>query len=405
MNVQVAAADHGASGRAENFDVVAHARALVDDLRARRPETATLARIPPETVDQLQEAGLFALAKPRVYGGLQTSVVTWMEAVTELGRGDGGVAWAVSLLNSCTWIFATLFPKPIVDEVFSQVNVRIGGVLSPRNCTARRVEGGYLVEKGVWSFNSGVYHADWEILGIPFPDKTGKIVGRGIGVVPISDVTLLHDWDTIGLRGSGSSSVSMTNVFIPDERIVAMSDAFSGNYRGAFPHEPLYRAAFMPVMAIILSFPVLGLGMHMLEQVVQQLPGRAIPYTGYARQIEAPITHLQLGEAAAKIEAAKLMVAQTCREIDDWAERGEMMPEIDRGRARLFTGMADRYVWEAVDLLASAGGGSLARRGNVLNQIWQDVRIASMHGIASPSTNIELYGRLLCGLDSNGTSV
>ncbi len=389
----------------DKLNVVARARALVDELRTRRPETAALARLSPETVAQLEEAGLFALTTPRAYGGQQVSLTTWMEAVTELGRGDGGVAWAVTLLSSCSWIVAALFPKPIVDEVFSRKNVRIAGVLSPRNCKTRRTEGGYLVEEGVWSFNSGVYHADWEILGIPFPDETGKIVGRGIGIVPISDVTILHDWDTIGLRGSGSSSVRMMNVFIPDERIVSMGDAFSGNYRGAFLDQPLYRAAFMPVMAIILAFPVLGLGMHMLEHVLRQLPGRSIPYTGYTRQIEAPITHLQLGEAAAKIEAAKLMVAQTCREIDDWAERDEMMPELDRGRARLFTGVADQYVWEAVDLLASAGGGSLARRGNVLNQIWQDVRIASMHGIASPNTNIELYGRLLCGLDPNGTSV
>ena len=386
-------------------DVVARAAALVDTLRKRRPETAQLARLPSETVDELEDAGLFALAKPRAYGGHQTSVTTWMEAVTELGRGDGGVAWAVTLLNSCTWILSTLFPRPIVDEVFSKKNVRVSGVLSPRNCKARRVDGGYRVEEGVWSFNSGIYQADWDILGIPFPDETGKVVGRGIAVVPMSDVEILNDWDTIGLRGSGSSSVRMRDVFIPDARIVSMADAFSGRYRGGFSDQALYRSAFMPVMAIILAFPVLGLGMHMMEEVLRQLPGRAIPYTGYPRQIEAPVTHLQLGEATGKIEAAKLMVAQSCREIDRWAERGGMMPELDRGRVRLFTGLADRYVWEAVDVLASAGGGSLARRGNVLNQIWQDVRIASMHGIASPNTNIELYGRLLCGLDANGTSV
>ena len=384
---------------------VQRARELVVGLRASAPEIAALRQIPPELLRQLEQAGVFSLAIPRAYGGLQSSMTTWMEVITEIGRGDGGVAWAATLLNSCSWIVAALFSKQVADEVFGQPGARVSGVLSPRNCKARRVDGGYLVEEGVWSFNSGVHHAHWDILGIPFPNEAGEIVGRGMGLVPASDVTILDDWDTIGLRGSGSSSVSMKNVFIPDYRVFSMADAFSGNYQGGFRDQPLYRAAFMPVLAIILAFPVLGLAMHMLEEVLRQLPNRAIPYTGYKKQAEAPVTHLQLGEASAKIEAAKLMVADACQMIDDHAQRGVMMPELDRGRVRLFTGVADRYAWDAVDMLASTAGGSLARRGNVLNRIWQDVRCASMHGIASPTANIELYGRLLCGLDSNGTSV
>ena len=69
------------------------------------------------------------------------------------------------------------------------------------------------------------------------------------------------------------------------------------------------------------------------------------------------------------------------------------------------TGASVKLIWEAVDILASAGGGSFARRNNVLNRIWQDVRITAMHGMTVPTTNTELYGRLLCGMDSFGMKV
>ena len=51
---------------------------------------------------------------------------------------------------------------------------------------------------------------------------------RGAAMVPMSDVNILNDWDTIGLRGSGSSNVSMENVFIPDERIVSIATYATG---------------------------------------------------------------------------------------------------------------------------------------------------------------------------------
>ena len=221
----------------------------------------------------------------------------------------------------------------------------------------------------------------------------------------MTDIKILNDWDTIGLRASGSSSVAVENIFIPNERIVPLKEAVEGNYQGGMQDQALYRAAFMPLTAIVLSFPTLGLGMHMLEEILAKMPTRNIPYTAYTKSGEAPVTHLQLGEAAAKIESARLMLAGGCAEIEAWAEKGETMPYMDRARMRLYTGNSDRMIWEAVDLLASAGGGSFARSSNLLNRIWQDARVTNMHGIAAPASNFELYGRLLCGMDSNMMNV
>ena len=399
-------AQEAAIGFAErsNEDVVEAARSLVPFLREQQAESDRLGRTPNETAARLHAAGIYSLTTPRAYGGLQVNMTTWMQVITEVGRGDGGVAWGASLINSCNFL-AAFFPRQIADEIFAKPGTRLSGVPMPRKVKTRRVEGGILVEEGMWMFNSGVYQADWDMIGIPVPNEAGQIIDHCMAAIPISEVKILNDWDTIGMRGSGSSSVALENVFVPDARLLSLPKAAAGVNEGGFKDETLYQSAVIPLMAIILVFPALGLGMRMLEETLKAIEGKNIAYTAYTNQMEAPVTHLQIGEASAKIDCAKLLVSKACEDIDEWAEKGEMMPYIERARIRRDTGAVVKLIWEAVDILASAGGGSFARTNNVLNRIWQDVRVSTLHGMTIPTTNTELFGRLLCGMDSFGMRV
>jgi 3-hydroxy-9,10-secoandrosta-1,3,5(10)-triene-9,17-dione monooxygenase len=379
-------------------EIVARARSFVPRLREAQADIDRLARIPDELVEDLERAGIYSLTIPRAYGGEECSVSTWREVVSELGRGDAGVAWAVTLVTACNWMASGLFPRHVADEVFAKPRNRVAGVFSPRGVKARRAQGGIIVEQGIWFFNSGVYQADWDLLGVPMLNDAGEQIGAGVAVVPIGDVKLLHDWDTSGLRGSGSTNVAMEDVFIPDERIVGLLACNDGRQQRAFPDAALYKSAFAPLMVSCLAFPTLGAGMHMLEEFIQTLPKRDIKLTPYTKQGEAPVTHIMLGEATAKLDAAKLLLWKTTAEVDEWAERGEYMPEADRGRLVRNSSYADQLVWEAVDLVASASGGSFSRRASVLNRVWQDVKVANMHPFITQAVNYEAYGRLICGV-------
>jgi len=385
-------------GIVHETDLVDNARALVPMLRSRMAETDRLSKASDEAVAELEAAGLFSMTLPRAYSGLQTNMSTWLEANTELGRGDGGVAWAVTLINACNWMAAGLYPRSVSEEVFGKANTRVAGVFSPRGVKARRAPGGIVVEQGMWFFNSGVYHAQWDLLGVPMFNDAGEPIGPGIALVPMRDVKILNDWDTIGLRGSGSSNVSMENVFIPDERILGLLALTEGRVTGGFGDQALYRTAFVPLMASVLSFPVLGMGMHMMEEFVASLPKRDIKLTPYTKQGEAPVTHLQIGQLSAKIDAARALMARAAGDMDAWSAKDTYMPLIDRARICRDTATADQLVWEAADILATAGGGSFARRGNVANRIWGDIKVASMHPYVSRESNYEMYGRLMCGV-------
>jgi hypothetical protein len=75
------------------------------------------------------------------------------------------------------------------------------------------------------------------------------------------------------------------------------------------------------------------------------------------------------------------------------------MEQMTQARIRRDTGFASRLIWEGIDLLAGACGGSFANVAHPLNRIWHDARVASLHASLVPSTVFELYGRMMCGLD------
>ncbi len=95
-----------------DHDVVARATALVPTIREYAEKSSEERRVAPEVMTELEEAGLFTLLVPARLGGLETNLRSMMECVAEVGRGDGSTAWAVALLNVCTWFATTFSDRP-----------------------------------------------------------------------------------------------------------------------------------------------------------------------------------------------------------------------------------------------------------------------------------------------------
>ncbi|MEZ2129007.1 acyl-CoA dehydrogenase [Sinorhizobium sp. CB9] len=384
-------------------DLVAAAASLVPTLRSRGSETDALGKLPGATIADLQNARLFDMAVPRMYGGQQSSLRTLMDAVVEIGQGDGSVAWTLAILHGGTWMAAACYPKHVTDEIFAPgENTRVATVFMPRRAKTKRINGGVMIEEGIWNFNSGVYHAQWDILGIPIIDEASQIIDRASALIPISQVSLLNDWDTIGLRGSGSTSVAVKNVFVPNERLAFHSKTQQENFAADhLRNEPLYQLPILPFLAAKLVFPALGMAKGALELFIDKASQRSISFTFYEKQDEAAVTHLQVAEASAKIDAAELMLRRCLDDLEASTASGTSMPMEQRARIWRDAGFASRLIWEVVDMLAGASGGGFAQSANPMNQYWRDVRVAGLHGGICPNTTLEVFGRILCGKTPN----
>jgi 3-hydroxy-9,10-secoandrosta-1,3,5(10)-triene-9,17-dione monooxygenase len=259
-----------------------------------------------------------------------------------------------------------------------------------------KAPGGYVIEEGRWAFNSGVYHANWDMLAMPLVNDAGDIIDHGFALVPIEHITILDDWDTMGLRGTGSSGMFAKDVFVSEELVTPASALFAGETQAALATAPLYRTAVDPLLTISQLFPVLGAAQTAIDIFLDRLPGRII-YGLNEKKIESAVTHLQIGEITAKIDAADLLAQRAAESLDRNAESiDEYLPKLDRARIRRDIAFAVRLVMEAVDMLASAYGGSAAGAADPMGRIWRDLRVATLHGLLVPATSLELYGRLRC---------
>lgn len=353
-------------------------------------------RLHEETIEALAEAGVFRLRSPRRYGGHEADTRTLVDVATELGRADGAAAWTASVYWIPTWM-ACHFPEAVQDEVFATPDVRVCGTLSP-TAMAVRVDGGIVVN-GKWGFISGAHHSHWqEIVAV-------VVGGEGepepvMALVPMGDLMIVDDWHTSGLRGTGSVSTVAQDLFVPAERVMPLGAILQGQHADAAnAGSPIYRSPLLPVAAASSVGTMLGLAESAREIFFERLPDRKITYTGYASQSAAPLTHLQVAEATFKIDQAGFHAHRLAATVDGKDAEAASWTIEERVRARADMGAVCRLAKEAVDILATASGGSSIYTDVPIQRVVRDVHAVNQHALMHPNTNAELYGRILCGLE------
>lgn len=355
-------------------------------------------RIHDENIEALADAGFFKLRRPKRYGGYEADTRTLVDVGANLGQGDGSTSWVASVYWIPTWM-TCLFPDEVQDEVFSTPDVRVCGTLSP-SAMAAPVDGGVVVN-GKWAFISGAHHAHWqEVIAILAPPEGPPY--PIMALVPISELLIVDDWHTSGLKGTGSVSTVAKDVFIPQERILPLPAVLQGQYASkANANAPIYRGPLLPIASASSVGTMLGLGRAARELFLKRLPDRKITYTSYESQREAPLTHLQVAEGTLKLDEAEFHAHRLSTLVDTKGEEGAQWKLEERAQARADMGAVVKLCKEAVDIFASASGGSSIYSGVPIQRVHRDITAVNLHALMHPNTNFELYGRVLSGLEPN----
>lgn len=384
-------------------ELVRRASDLVPQLRKNAHRTEANRRLLDETVEAMSDAGLFKMRVPARYGGYESDTATQAEVTAELARGDGAAGWTMSVWTIPGWMVG-MFPDEVQDEVYATDNVRVCGTLSP-TAIAKPAKGGIVVN-GRWGFISGAPHSHWqEIIAMaPTPDGQGQ--WPVMALVPMSELRTVDDWYASGLRGSGSITTVAEDVFVPEQRVLPLIDVMQERYASRLNADlPMYRAPLLGVAAASSVGTLVGLAKAARETFMERLGDRKITYTEYASQREAPITHLQVGQAAMKIDQLGFHADRVTALADTRSRTGEPWKLEERARSRADVAVCCQLAKEAVEIFAGASGGSSIYESVPMQRILRDVNATNLHALMVPSTNFELYGRILCGLDPNSTYV
>jgi len=384
----------------DHAEMVARARGVVPELRARAAEAERLRRLPDANIAALQRTGLLKVLQPRRYGGLQMSLHTHIDTIAEIARGCGSTAWCMGVMHAHSWLMGS-FPEAAQAETYgADPDAIVAAVIGPRG-QARPADGGYVLN-GLWPFASGCEHADWLLLGAQVHGPGGAVIDGADLLVPASDIVVRDDWNVVGLRATGSCSVVAKAVFVPRHRYLSLPGIIAGQAPGATRHDgSLYRCAAVPVLALAITPAALGIADGALEAFKERLPGREIAYTEREIQRDSPTTHRQVADAATRIHVARLLLHRCADDIEAAAERGAMMAFADRARVRMDCAHAVRQCLEAAEILFLACGGSGIGETNPVQRAWRDLHAINMHGLLTLETNQEMYGRVVLGLAPN----
>jgi 3-hydroxy-9,10-secoandrosta-1,3,5(10)-triene-9,17-dione monooxygenase len=354
-------------------------------------------RVVEENIQAIKDAGLFRLMIPRRLGGHEATIKTKLEVSAALAEGCGSTAWVTALTNVCAF-FTCLMSDQAQQDVFgADPDARAAGVFAP-STNIEKVDGGYVVS-GKWAWSSGSLHASWAYVGVLQLGPDGAPVDMGVVVMPMSELSIEDTWFVAGMKGTGSNTVVAERVFVPEHRYMSMPPAIA---HGILPRtnteEVLYHSAFMPVAALILIGPLLGLGRAALKLALEKAPKRAVSYTRLATQRESTAFQVKIAEAAMTLDDAVLHAHRAADDIDGWAARGEHMDYVTRARVRADTGWTSKRVREALALILDAHGASGFADSSPMQRIWRDANTGGRHAIVNELVNDELYGKALLGV-------
>ena len=367
--------------------LLARAEGLKDNLAARLPLAERNRQMPAESVEELRQAEIFRVFQPKRYGGAEISMAEVLPIIAALAEGCPSTAWAVAVHQVHQWING-LFPLEAQDEVSADnPDTRLVGVLQPCGGITRE-QGGYRIPGGRWPYASGLDYADWVHLGGLVTNDGGPPEPR-VFVVPKTDFAILDDWEVMGLRGTGSKSITVEDIFVPSHHSIALADAISGKAGADKP--TVHRSAFLPMLSLNITAPALGAARTAIAVFREHIAERNMPFSIH-KQVKAPQTHRQLAQAMIKTSTASLLLDNSAAMVKENSERGEPMPLADRLQTRVESSYAVQLCLQAVNELCAVSGGRMLQETHSLQRLQRDVHAMSLHAALNHDVNLELMG-------------
>ena len=249
---------------------------------------------------------------------------------------------------------------------------------------------------GQWNFGSGVLWCKWIGLGaiveVPGFDKPQPC----LVTVDTSELEVVRNWDTFGLRGTGSHGVKVDGVFVPWRRVLPLAHVKStgqpvgGEYDA---DEPIYREPFMPSFCLGFGAMCLGSAERVVDELRRRIRERQRVLLGM-KEWESPIAQRNLGECTVELAKIEAMHEAYIQQLEDWvAANTPLVPAEDSNRLGAWRSsiakMSSDLAFRSIELL----GGMAAYKGDYLERTARDLFMVSLQVGQLYDDNMMYYGR------------
>lgn len=376
---------------------------LADQFKAQAVEAEKIGMLTDETVKMMKSAGHIRLLQSREHGGLEVHPREFAETVMATAALDPSAGWINGVVGVHPYQLAYADPKVAAEIWVDDVDTWVASPYAPQG-VAKPVDGGYIFN-GRWQFSSGTDHCDWIFLGAMLGDADGKPVmppQMMHMILPRKDYEIVEDsWDVVGLRGTGSKDVIVTDAFVPTYRTMDAMKVMDGTaQREAGMTETLYLMPWSTMFPLGISAATIGIAEGALAAALDYQRQR-VNSSGVAIK-DDPYVMYAIGEAAADINAARQELLANADRIYDIVDSGSEVTFEDRAAGRR---TQVRAVWRAVsavDEIFARCGGNAARMDKPLQRYWRDVHVGQAHAIHVPGTVYHASALSSLGVDPQG---
>jgi alkylation response protein AidB-like acyl-CoA dehydrogenase len=387
--------------------LVSLAEALAADFADRAADHDRDGSYPHEDVAALRESGYLAAPIPQELGGMGVeSVHDLLVAASRLARGEPSVAIGanmhlIPLVNMAQlWRVATIAGDErraggyarAMERVAREGTVMAAAISEPGQditrpaTTARRTGDGWSVS-GRKIFVTMSPAASLLYAAVTFDDGDGERYGYAQIPAGAPGVTIHDDWDALGMRASGSGSVSFDDVRLP-------GSALGGGFPVGSTEDYMLRNL------------VAG-GFHAAASAGIAEAAHRVAVDGLARRVAAaagapPRTQILAAEAAIELSAIRAMLERAGALIDEhhvsrgWGGDDLVAVFAEVQAAKTFINEAAVRV---VDRALALSGGAGYMASHPLSRAYRDVRAgAFMHPLGA-NRAYELIGEVALGLE------
>jgi alkylation response protein AidB-like acyl-CoA dehydrogenase len=375
--------------------LVARAKALVPLLREQQEEADERGYYSEAVHQEFSRAGLYRILQPRRFGGYELDLAAFLAVVAEISRGHPSTGWCFTLCSSHCLILASHWGERAQRELFGPTGEFRASHRSVPAGKFKRVDGGYLIESGTWSYSSGTPVATHFGGGALLPDAQGNLVSVNF-FVPREKVTILPDWGgeaSLGMRGSGSNTVRIENVFVPDHHIswgnflIEQTDP-QGTPGTRLHGNPMYLGVAGGPYHLTFSAMMVGTVRAAIEEYEELIRTRKVIGNPALHLYQQSDAQAALGEALVLADCAQAVMragAQLYREgCERWARDGTPIRAADTMRMWAMARESCLMSCKAVEQVFRAGTPTVTTRGHRLQRYFRDIQMYLVHPSSQP---------------------
>jgi alkylation response protein AidB-like acyl-CoA dehydrogenase len=360
-------------------DAVARIHQAADILRAEHTLCDDAGQLTDKAARILRESGGMRLLQAASHGGFEAEPTDFFEWVRTVAQYNPSAGWVAGVVGVHPWELALADPT-LQDEIYgTDPDTWVASPYAPQG-RAKPVDGGFLFS-GEWQYSTGTDHCDWIILGGMVTDAEGNIDGlpdvRHF-VLPRTDYEIVEDsWHVMGLSGTGSKNIRITDSFVPEYRTVSHFGLGDGEYGDRRADTPLYQLPFGCVFSAAIAAATFGIARGAIDAYREYLVTR-ISALGVVGKTD-PFQQEALAEAEADLAAGIVHVDAM---VNAWLERvraGDRMTTTDRLEFRRNQVRAVQRVLFSIDKLFSRAGSAGVWTTRPLERYWRDLRTGGTH--------------------------